>query len=198
MTSYGSTLRLGWIGKTRWRLVALDEAQAIKNPDAKQTRAVKALQADSRIALTGTPIENNLRDLWSIFDFLNPGLLGSSKAFADFVKRLSAGARLLRAAAQTGRAYILRRLKTDRTVIADLPDKTEVKAFCGLSKKQAALYQATVAEFEERLRAVEDMARRGLVLATLMRLKQICNHPSQGIGGERLGGEGQRQVRPAE
>ena len=90
MTSYGSALRLGWIGKTRWRLLALDEAQAIKNPDAKQTRAVKALQADSRVALTGTPIENNLRDLWSIFDFLNPGLLGSSKAFADFVKRLAA------------------------------------------------------------------------------------------------------------
>ena len=90
MTSYGSALRLDWIGKTRWRLVALDEAQAIKNPDAKQTRAVKALLADSRVALTGTPVENNLRDLWSIFDFLNPGLLGSSKAFADFVKRLAA------------------------------------------------------------------------------------------------------------
>jgi len=184
VTSYGSTLRLGWIGKTRWRLVALDEAQAIKNPDAKQTRAVKALQADSRIALTGTPIENNLRDLWSIFDFLNPGLLGSSKAFADFVKRLSAREPVSYAPLRklVG-PYILRRLKTDRTVIADLPDKTEVKAFCGLSKKQAALYQATVTEFEERLRAVEDMARRGLVLATLMRLKQICNHPSQGMGG---------------
>ena len=185
VTSYGSALRLGWIGKTRWRLLALDEAQAIKNPDAKQTRAVKALQADSRIALTGTPIENNLRDLWSIFDFLNPGLLGSSKAFADFVKRLAAKEPVSYAPLRklVG-PYILRRLKTDRSVIADLPDKTEVKAFCGLSKKQAALYQATVAEFEERLRAVsEDMARRGLVLATLMRLKQICNHASHGLGG---------------
>ena len=185
VTSYGSALRLDWIGKTRWRLLALDEAQAIKNPNAKQTRAVKALLADSRVALTGTPIENNLRDLWSIFDFLNPGLLGSSKAFADFVKRLAAKEPVSYAPLRklVG-PYILRRLKTDRSVIADLPDKTEVKAFCGLTKKQAALYQATVAEFEERLRAVsEDMARRGLVLATLMRLKQICNHPSQGLGG---------------
>ena len=153
-------------------------------PNSKQTRAVKALIADSRVALTGTPIENNLRDLWSIFDFLNPGLLGTSKAFADFVKRLAAKEPVSYAPLRklVG-PYILRRLKTDRSVIADLPDKTEVKAFCGLSKKQAALYQAVVAEFEERLKAVsEDMARRGLVLATLMRLKQICNHASQGLG----------------
>ena len=184
VTSYGSALRLDWIGKTRWRLAVLDEAQAIKNPDAKQTRAVKALAADCRIALTGTPIENNLRDLWSIFDFLNPGLLGSSKAFTDFVKRLAAKEPVSYAPLRklVG-PYILRRLKTDRSVIADLPDKTEVKAFCGLSKKQAALYQAAVDEFEERLRVSEDMARRGLVLATLMRLKQICNHPSHGFGG---------------
>ena len=184
VTSYGSALRLGWIGETRWRLVALDEAQAIKNPDAKQTRAVKALLADSRVALTGTPIENNLRDLWSIFDFLNPGLLGTSKTFADFVKRLAAKEPVSYAPLRKlVSPYILRRLKTDRSVIADLPDKTEVKAFCGLSKKQAAFYQAAVDEFDERLRAVsEDMARRGLVLATLMRLKQICNHASQGLG----------------
>ncbi len=185
VTSYGSALRLDWIGKTRWRLAVLDEAQAIKNPDAKQTRAVKTFAADSRIALTGTPIENNLRDLWSIFDFLNPGLLGSSKAFTDFVKRLAAKEPVSYAPLRklVG-PYILRRLKTDRSVIADLPDKTEVKAFCGLSKKQAALYQAAVDEFDERLRAVsEDMARRGLVLATLMRLKQICNHASHGLGG---------------
>ncbi len=184
VTSYGSALRLDWIGKTHWRLLALDEAQAIKNPGAKQTRAVKAILADSRIALTGTPIENNLRDLWSIFDFLNPGLLGTSKAFADFVKRLAAKEPVSYAPLRrlVG-PYILRRLKTDRSVIADLPDKTEVKAFCGLSRKQAALYQAAVDEFEQRLRVSEDMARRGLVLATLMRLKQICNHASHGLGG---------------
>ena len=152
MTSYATLLRLDWIGRTRWRLAVIDEAQTIKNPDAKQTRAVKALDAESRIALTGTPIENNLRDLWSIFDFLNPGLLGSSKAFANFVKRLAdreppSFAPLRKLVAP----YILRRLKTDRSVIADLPDKSEVKAYCGLSRKQAALYQATVQEFERRL-----------------------------------------------
>ena len=185
VTSYGSLLRLDWIGKTRWRLAVVDEAQAIKNPDAKQTRAVKALDAESRIALTGTPVENNLRDLWSIFDFLNPGLLGSSKAFADFVKSLadrtpSSYAPLRKLVAP----YILRRLKTDRSVIADLPDKTEVKAYCGLSRRQAALYQSTVAAFDERLReSSDDMGRRGLVLATLMRLKQICNHAQHGLGG---------------
>ena len=185
VTSYGTLLRLDWIAKTHWRLAVVDEAQTIKNPDAKQTRAVKALQADGRIALTGTPIENNLRDLWSIFDFLNPGLLGSSKAFASFVKRLAertppSYAPLRKLVAP----YILRRLKTDRTVISDLPDKTEVKAYCGLGRKQAALYQATVKELERRLaESDDDMGRRGLVLATLMRLKQICNHASHGLGG---------------
>jgi non-specific serine/threonine protein kinase len=185
VTSYAALLRLAWIGRTRWRLAVVDEAQTIKNPEAKQTRAVKALDAEGRVALTGTPIENNLRDLWSIFDFLNPGLLGSSKAFAAFIKRLAdrtppSYAPLRKLVAP----YILRRLKTDRSVIADLPDKTEVKAFCGLSRKQAALYQATVAEFENRLKESRDeMGRRGLVLATLMRLKQICNHASHGLGG---------------
>jgi non-specific serine/threonine protein kinase len=185
VTSYATLLRLDWIRRTRWRLAVIDEAQAIKNPDAKQTRAVKALLAEGRIALTGTPIENNLRDLWSVFDFLNPGLLGSSKAFATFVKRLAdrtppSYAPLRKLVAP----YILRRMKTDRSVIADLPDKTEVKAFCGLSRKQAALYQATVTEFERRLEESDDeMGRRGLVLSTLMRLKQICNHASHGLGG---------------
>ena len=185
VTSYAALLRLNWLGRTRWRLAVVDEAQAIKNPDAKQTRAVKALDAESHIALTGTPIENNLRDLWSIFDFLNPGLLGSSKAFAGFVKSLAdrtppSYAPLRKLVAP----YILRRLKTDRSVIADLPDKTEVKAFCGLSRRQAALYQSTVSAFGGRLKeSSDDMGRRGLVLATLMRLKQICNHAQHGLGG---------------
>ncbi|MBY6241548.1 DEAD/DEAH box helicase [Methylosinus sp. Sm6] len=181
VTSYATLLRIGAFVETKWRFVVLDEAQAIKNPNAKQTRAVKSLRGQARIALTGTPIENNLRDLWSIFDFINPGLLGTSKAFADFVKRLAAAeppsyAPLKRLAAP----YILRRLKTDKSVIADLPDKTEVPAFCALSKKQAALYEVAVDELEQRLKqADDDIARRGLVLSMLMRLKQICNHPSQ-------------------
>jgi non-specific serine/threonine protein kinase len=194
ITTYGSLLRIDWLAKTRWRLVILDEAQAIKNPSAKQTRAVKALGAEARIALTGTPIENRLTDLWSIFDFINPGLLGSGKEFTAFAKRLAGGAGAQSAPA-TGRSpnpygplrelvrpYILRRLKTDKSVIDDLPDKTEVKAFCQLSKKQAALYQQAVRELAEQLGAVEGMRRRGLVLSFLMRFKQICNHPSQWLG----------------
>ena len=184
VTSYGTLLRQAWIGQTNWRLAILDEAQAIKNPNAKQTRAVKSLKASARIALTGTPIENNLRDLWSIFDFVNPGLLGSAKAFANFAKTLATQPHVsyapLRKLVQP---YILRRLKSDRSIIADLPDKTEIKAFCPLTKKQAALYQAAVGELEEALeQAGEGIGRRGLVLASLMRLKQICNHPSQWLG----------------
>jgi SNF2 family DNA or RNA helicase len=184
LTSYAALLRLDWLGQPRWGLAVVDEAQAIKNPEAKQTRAVKSLDAESRVALTGTPIENDLRDLWSIFDFLNPGLLGS-KMFAGFVKSLAertppnyAPLRKL-----VG-PYILRRLKTDRDVIADLPDKTEVKAFCALSRRQAALYQSTVSALEEHLgESSDDMGRRGLVMATLVRLKQICNHAQHGLGG---------------
>ena len=184
VTSYGTLLRQSWIGQACWRLVVLDEAQAIKNPNAKQTRAVKSLKAKARIVLTGTPIENNLRDLWSIFDFVNPGLLGSAKAFAQFAKTLASQPHIsyapLRRLVQP---YILRRLKTDKSIIADLPDKTEVKAFCHLTRKQAALYQAAVAELEENLKQSGDgIARRGLVLSSLMRLKQICNHPSQWLG----------------
>ena len=184
VTSYGTLLRQSWIGQTSWRLVVLDEAQAIKNPNAKQTRAVKSLKAKARIVLTGTPIENNLRDLWSIFDFVNPGLLGSPKAFAQFGKTLASQPHIsyapLRRLVQP---YILRRLKADKSIIADLPDKTEVKAFCHLTRKQAALYQAAVGELEENLKQSGDgIARRGLVLSSLMRLKQICNHPSQWLG----------------
>jgi non-specific serine/threonine protein kinase len=183
ITSYGSLSRIAWLGTKSWRLVILDEAQAIKNPAAKQTRAVKALKADTRIALTGTPIENRLGDLWSIFDFVNPGLLGSAKQFSNFVKRLAERPHNPYAPLRDlVRPYILRRLKTDRSIIADLPDKTEVKAFCSLSRKQAALYAEAVEDLTRRLEQVDGMRRRGLVLAFLMRLKQICNHPSQWLG----------------
>jgi non-specific serine/threonine protein kinase len=158
----------------------LDEAQAIKNPDAKQTRTVKKLKARARLALTGTPVENRLGDLWSIFDFVNPGLLGTAKEFTSFAKRLGD-----RANGSYGplrelvRPYILRRLKTDKTVITDLPDKTEIKAFCALSRQQAALYQQAVKELAEQIEDSSGIQRKGLVLGFLMRFKQICNHPSQ-------------------
>jgi non-specific serine/threonine protein kinase len=183
ITSYGFLARSSWLGTTTWRLVVVDEAQAIKNPAAKQTKTVKQLRADARIALTGTPIENRLGDLWSIFDFINPGLLGSSKQFVSFVKHLADRPHNpygpLR---DLVRPYILRRLKTDKSIIADLPDKTEVKAFCALSRKQAALYQQAVGELEGKLEDVDGIQRRGIVLSFLMRLKQICNHPSQWLG----------------
>ena len=183
ITSYGFLARLPWLGATPWRLAVLDEAQAIKNPAAKQTKTVKQLRADARIALTGTPIENRLSDLWSIFDFINPGLLGSSKEFSSFVKRLADRPQNpygpLR---DLVRPYILRRLKTDKSIIADLPDKTEVKTFCPLSRKQAALYQQAVGDLAGQLEDVDGIKRRGIVLAFLMRLKQICNHPSQWLG----------------
>jgi SNF2-related domain/SNF2 Helicase protein/Helicase conserved C-terminal domain len=183
ITSYGFLARTPWLGTTPWRLVVIDEAQAIKNPAAKQTKTVKQLRADTRIALTGTPIENRLSDLWSIFDFINPGLLGSSKEFSSFVKRLGDRPHNpygpLR---DLVRPYILRRLKTDKSIIADLPDKTEVKAFCPLSRKQAALYQQAVEDLANRLGDVEGIQRKGIVLSFLMRLKQICNHPSQWLG----------------
>jgi non-specific serine/threonine protein kinase len=186
ITSYGSLLRVPWIGTTSWRLVVLDEAQAIKNPAAKQTRTAKQLNAVARFALTGTPVENRLGDLWSIFDFVNPGLLGSAKEFTTFVKRLAERPHNsygpLR---ELVRPYILRRLKTDKTVIADLPDKTEVKAYCQLSRRQAALYSRAVKDLAEQLEKAEGIQRKGLVLSFLMRFKQICNHPSQWLGDGR-------------
>ena len=183
ITSYGFLARSPWLGAAPWRLVVLDEAQAIKNPAAKQTKMVKQLRADTRIALTGTPIENRLGDLWSIFDFINPGLLGSSKQFSSFVKGLADRPHgTYGPLRELVRPYILRRLKSDKSVIADLPDKTEVKAFCALGRRQAALYQQAVEELARRLEDVDGIQRRGMVLAFLMRLKQICNHPSQWLG----------------
>jgi non-specific serine/threonine protein kinase len=181
ITSYGALLRYDWLSSTPWRVAVIDEAQAIKNPGAKQTRAVKKLSAQTRIALTGTPVENRLSDLWSIFDFTHPGLLGSAQAFGRYARRL-AEANSYGPLRELVRPYILRRLKTDKSVIADLPDKTEMTAFCHLSPVQAALYAQAVEQLAEALDTAEGMGRRGLVLAFLMRFKQICNHPSQWLG----------------
>ncbi len=183
ITSYGSLLRIPWIADASWRLVVIDEAQAIKNPNAKQTRIAKKLKAQAKFALTGTPVENRIGDLWSIFDFMNPGLLGTSKEFSNFVKRLEGRTHNPYAPLrELVRPYILRRLKTDKTVISDLPEKTEVKAFCQLSRKQAALYKQAVKELAEALDGADGIRRKGLVLSFLMRFKQICNHPSQWLG----------------
>jgi SNF2 family DNA or RNA helicase len=183
ITSYGMLTRQPWLRERAWRLAILDEAQAVKNSGTRQTKAAKELRADSRVALTGTPVENRLSDLWSLFDFLNPGLLGSAKAFAGFVKKMESPPKpSYRPLRTLVGPYILRRLKTDKRVIADLPDKTEVKAYCGLSRRQAALYEETVRDLEEKLETADGIQRRGLVLAQLMRLKQVCNHPDQLLG----------------
>ncbi len=183
ITTYGMVARAQALRERAWRVVVLDEAQAIKNPSARQTRAVKELRAQTRIALTGTPIENRLSDLWSLFDFLNPGLLGSARAFTQASKRLGQGSEAYAPLRRLIQPYLLRRLKTDRNVIADLPEKTELRTFCGLTREQAALYERCVRELARTLERTEGIQRRGVVLACLMQLKQICNHPAQWAAG---------------
>ena len=183
ITTYGVITRTPALRQRRWHLIVLDEAQAIKNAGAQQSRAVKQLVGAGRIALTGTPVENRLSDLWSLFDFLNPGLLGDAKQFSSTAKQLAKRTDQpyapLRRLVQP---YILRRLKTDPRVIADLPEKTEVRAFCGLSREQAALYEECVQALARKLGQTDGIQRRGAVLASLMQLKQICNHPAQWQG----------------
>ena len=168
-----------------WSGVVLDEAQNIKNPETKQARAARAIAADYRLALTGTPVENNVGDLWSIMEFLNPGFLGTQGEFKRnfFVPIQASGspeaANRLRRLTQP---FILRRLKTDKTIIADLPEKMEMKVFCTLTKEQASLYEAVVKETLRGLDVVDGIKRKGVILATLSKLKQVCNHPVQFLG----------------
>ncbi len=181
LTTYGTVGRVEALLDVSYAIAVLDEAQAIKNPSTRQAKTAKKISARCRLALTGTPIENDLGDLWSLYDFINPGLLGSPKAFRDFVARLGRGPgygplrRLIR-------PYMLRRLKTDRRIISDLPDKTEVNVYCALSKKQASLYGDSVDALAKALATATPTERRGMVFAFLTRFKQICNHPSHWLG----------------
>ena len=187
ITTYGYLGRLPWLAETTWNCIVIDEAQAIKNSGSRQTRAVKALKGRHRLALTGTPVENHLSDLWSLYDFLAPGLLGTGKDFERFVKGAEKDESHGRYAAlrKLVRPYLLRRLKTDKRIIGDLPDKTELSAYCALSKTQAALYQQSVEELAKKIETADGIQRRGIVLSCLMRLKQICNHPSQWLADNR-------------
>ena len=186
LTTYGVLQRTPALQNYGWQAIILDEAQAIKNAGTAQAKAVKKATAPWRLALTGTPIENRPGDLWSLFDFLNPGLLGGATAFASTLKRLaespvSGGYAPLRRLVSP---YILRRMKTDKSIIADLPDKTEVMASCTLSRKQAIIYGKLVEQLKADLKDpnLEPMQRRGLVVGYLMKFKQVCNHSSHWSG----------------
>jgi SNF2 family DNA or RNA helicase len=186
LTSYGLLTRdrelfepLSWSG------VILDEAQTIKNPNTKTAQAARAITSDYRVALTGTPVENHVGDLWALGQFLNPGLLGTAAAFRrDFftpIQRHGDQAAAERLKKLTG-PFLLRRLKTDPTVIRDLPAKIETTEFCTLTREQATLYAAVVNELGEAISGAEGIQRKGLVLAALSKLKQVCNHPAQFLG----------------
>jgi SNF2-related domain/SNF2 Helicase protein/Helicase conserved C-terminal domain len=178
--------------KITWRRVVVDEAQAIKNAATKQATAIRSLPAGTRIAVTGTPVENRLADLWSILEFANPGQLGSAatfkKRYAEPIERHGdedAAERLRRFTSP----FVLRRVKTDKSIIADLPDKLEMEVVCNLTAEQAALYQAVVEDMLRRIEQSDGIERRGLVLATMTKLKQVCNHPAHFLrDGSRLVG----------
>jgi SNF2 family DNA or RNA helicase len=194
ISTYGLARRdVDELAQVPWSDVILDEAQNIKNPQAKQTRAIRNLPGGNRIALTGTPVENRLSELWSIMQFLNPGFLGSQAGFRkDFalpIERYQNQVATERLKGLVG-PFVLRRIKTDPTVIQDLPEKQEMKVYCNLTAEQATLYKAVVKESLERVgSAGEGIERRGAVLGALTRLKQVCNHPAQFLGdGSALAG----------
>ena len=183
ITSYSLIQRdLKSLQNVSWQMIVLDEAQNVKNHESKQSQAVRQLESTFRVALTGTPVENRLQELWSILDFLNPGYLGNrqffQRRFAMPIEKYGDAASLnqLRSLVQP---FILRRLKTDREIIQDLPEKQEMTVFCGLSAEQAKLYQQVVEASLSEIDRSEGLQRRGMILALLVKLKQICNHPVQ-------------------
>lgn len=186
ITTYGMALRMKELQNITFNYLILDEAQAIKNPAAKQTRAIKGIKAEHRIAMTGTPIENDLTNLWSLFDFLNKGLLGSSQEFRNFTGALDNNAEGYDKLRTMISPFILRRMKSDKRIIADLPDKVEKNEYVNLTKKQIILYRKQVDSLERAIEELSGMERRGLILASITKLKQICNHPDQYLGQERF------------
>ncbi len=189
ITTYAMARKLSWLKERTWHFLILDEAQAIKNPASSQSRSVKEIPAVQRIALTGTPVENRIGDIWSIFDFLNRGLLGSAQGFQKFAKSLAERPEGYARMRRVIQPYILRRMKTDPAVISDLPDKIDMKSWAILSKKQRILYQKMVNDLAKALEATEGIQRKGLILSFLTKFKQVCNHPDQVVGGGRFAEE---------
>jgi len=185
ITTYGMLNRYEWIKSHSWFYVICDEAQTIKNPLTRQTKSVKELKGLHRCAITGTPVENRLTDLWSVFDFLNPGLLGTFHEFKNFVKGLQDNPQGFGKLRKVIRPYILRRSKTDKTIISDLPDKIEIKTWCNLSKSQSILYQKLVEKLDDDLKVVDGIKRKGLILGYLSKFKQLCNHVDHYAGNGR-------------
>ena len=189
LTTYGMVARIKELKSITWDCIILDEAQAIKNPGTAQTRNIKKLNGKMRIAMTGTPIENELTNLWSLFDFLNKGLLGTSMEFHQFCKKLKTQPEQYARLKAMVSPFMLRRVKTDKNIISDLPDKLEMIDYTDMTKKQIVLYRKVVSDMEQRIRNSDGMERRGLVLATITKLKQICNHPDQYLGQSRYDAE---------
>jgi SNF2 family DNA or RNA helicase len=193
VTTYGLVVRdVDALREMSWRRVVLDEAQAVKNAATRAAVAVRSLPSSHRFAVTGTPVENRLGDLWSLMEFANPGLLGApssfKKRFATPIERHGDAEAATRLRSLT-QPFVLRRLKTDTSIITDLPAKIEMEVVCSLTREQASLYQAVVADMMERIESTDGIERRGLVLATMTKLKQVCNHPAQFLkDGSRLGG----------
>ena len=186
ITTYGMVLRMTRLAEVQFDCLILDEAQAIKNTGTKQTKAVKKLQAARRIALTGTPIENDLTNLWSLFDFLNKGLLGTAKEFREYSRRIETIPGGYGRLKNMISPFILRRLKSDKRIIRDLPDKVEKTEYISLSARQVVLYRKQVEVLEQTIDSVSSgIQRRGMVLASITKLKQICNHPDQFLGQEK-------------
>ncbi|MHB1472823.1 MAG: SNF2-related protein [Dermatophilaceae bacterium] len=203
VTTYGLVTRdIDALREMSWRRVVLDEAQAVKNAATRAAVAVRSLPASHRFAVTGTPVENRLGDLWSLMEFANPGLLGQPSSFkARFATPIerhgdAEAATRLRSLTQP---FVLRRLKTDTSIITDLPAKIEMEVVCSLTREQASLYQAVVADMMDRIESTDGMERRGLVLATMTKLKQVCNHPAQFLkDGSRLAGRSGKLARVEE
>jgi len=203
VTTYGLMLRdIDALREMSWRRVVLDEAQAVKNAATRAAVAVRSLPSTHRFAVTGTPVENRLGDLWSLMEFANPGLLGHPSSFrqrfATPIERYGDAQAATRLRSLT-QPFVLRRLKTDASIITDLPAKIEMEVVCSLTREQASLYQAVVADMMERIQTAEGIERRGLVLATMTKLKQVCNHPAQFLkDGSRLGGRSGKLARVEE